>query len=154
MGMMASQNTSLTIVYLTMYSGADERKHQSSVSLAFVRGIHNGHDGVSNHQPHDCLLNHVFRHRWKKTSKLRVTGLCEGNSLVTSEFPTRRASNAENVSIWWHVVAQGKCANRHLKLHFMKWFPGIDPSHKSHNASGKYLTMLNFATEIIGPRRF
>ena len=37
---MASQITSLTIVYLTVYSGADQRKHQSSASLAFVWGIH------------------------------------------------------------------------------------------------------------------
>ena len=36
----ASQITSLTIVYSTVYSGADQRKHQSSASLAFVRGIH------------------------------------------------------------------------------------------------------------------
>ena len=40
MGAMASQITSLTIVYLTVYSGPDQRKHQSSASLAFVRGIH------------------------------------------------------------------------------------------------------------------
>ena len=40
MGAMASQITSLTIVYSTVYSGADQRKHQSSASLAFVRGIH------------------------------------------------------------------------------------------------------------------
>ena len=40
MSVMASQITSLTIVYSTVYSGADQRKHQSSVSLAFVRGIH------------------------------------------------------------------------------------------------------------------
>ena len=39
---MASQITSFTIVYLTVYSGADQRKHQSSASLAFVRGIHRG----------------------------------------------------------------------------------------------------------------
>ena len=39
MGKMASQITSLTIVYSTVYSGADQRKHQSSASLAFVRGI-------------------------------------------------------------------------------------------------------------------
>ena len=38
MGTMASQITSLTIVYWTVHSGADQRKHQSSVSLAFVRG--------------------------------------------------------------------------------------------------------------------
>ena len=59
MGAMASQITSLTIVYSTVYSGADERKHQSSASLAVVWGIHRG------------------------------------------EFPAQRASNAENVSIWW-----------------------------------------------------
>ena len=40
MGEMASQITSLTIGYSTVYSGADERKHQSSASLGFVRGIH------------------------------------------------------------------------------------------------------------------
>ena len=40
MGAMASQITSLAIVYSTVYSGADQRKHQSSASLAFVRGIH------------------------------------------------------------------------------------------------------------------
>ena len=39
-GEMASQLTGLTIVYSTIYSGADQRKHQSSASLAFVRGIH------------------------------------------------------------------------------------------------------------------
>ena len=38
----------------------------------------------------------------KKTSKIRVTGLCEGNSQVTGSFPVQRGSNAENVSIWWH----------------------------------------------------
>ena len=40
MGAMAYQITSLTIVYSTVYSGTDQRKHQSSASLAFVRGIH------------------------------------------------------------------------------------------------------------------
>ena len=62
---------------------------------------HNERDGVSTHQPHDCLLNRLFRCRSNKTSKLRVTGLCEGNSPLTGEFPTQRTSNAENVSIWW-----------------------------------------------------
>ena len=42
MGAIASQITSLTIVYSTVYSGADQRKHESSASLAFVRGIHRG----------------------------------------------------------------------------------------------------------------
>ena len=45
-----------------------------------LRWRHNDHDGVSNHQPHGCLLNHLFRRRLKKPSKLRVTGLWAGNS--------------------------------------------------------------------------
>ena len=43
----------------------------------------------------------IQAHRWQKTSKLRVTGLCAGSSPGTGEFPVQRASNAENVSIWW-----------------------------------------------------
>ena len=67
---------------------------------------HNGRNGVSNFQHHDCLLNRLFKRRSKKTSKLRITGLWAGNSPVTGEFPAQRASNAENVSIWWrHHVA-------------------------------------------------
>ena len=42
LGAIASQITILTIVYSTVYSDADQRKHQSSASLAFVRGIHRG----------------------------------------------------------------------------------------------------------------
>ena len=45
-----------------------------------LRWRHNERDSVSSHQPHDCLLNGLFRRRSKKTSKLRVTGLCVGNS--------------------------------------------------------------------------
>ena len=42
MGAIASQITSLTIVYTIVYSDTDQRKHQSSAPLAFVRGIHRG----------------------------------------------------------------------------------------------------------------
>ena len=62
---------------------------------------HNGHDSVSNHQRLYCLLNRFFGRRSKKTSKLRVTGLCEGNSAGTGEFPAEMDSYVENVSIWW-----------------------------------------------------
>ena len=67
-----------------------------------LQWCHNEHDGISNHWHLDCLHKRLFRHRSQKTSKLRVTGLCEGNSAVTGEFLTQRASNAENVSICWH----------------------------------------------------
>ena len=66
-----------------------------------LRWRHNDHAGVSNHQPRGCLLNRLFRRKSKKTSKLRVTGLCAGNSPGTGEFPAQMASYAENVSIWW-----------------------------------------------------
>ena len=66
-----------------------------------LRWRHNDHAGVSNHQSHGCLLNRLFRRKSKKTSKLRVTGHCAGNSPGTGEFPAQMASYAENVSIWW-----------------------------------------------------
>ena len=62
---------------------------------------HNKRDGVSNHQRLHCLLNCWSRRGSNKTAKLRVTGLCLGNSPVIGEFPAQKASNAENVSIWW-----------------------------------------------------
>ena len=66
---------------------------------------HNGRDGVSNYQPHECLRNRLFRRWSKETTRFRVTGLCQGNSPVTSEFPAQEASDAENASIWWrHLV--------------------------------------------------
>ena len=52
--------------------------------IILLQWRHNGRDGFSNHQHQDCLLNRLFRRRSKKTSKLRVTGLCEGNSPVNS----------------------------------------------------------------------
>ena len=77
---------------------------QSSNSLQWR---HNGHDGISNHQPYDCLLNRLFRRRSKKTSKLRVTGLSAGNSPGTGEFLAQMASSAENLSIRWrHHLAK------------------------------------------------
>ena len=67
----------------------------------------NERDGVSNQQPRDCLLSRLIRHRSTKTSKLRVTGLCVGNSSGTGEFPAQMASNVEYVSIWWrHYVSE------------------------------------------------
>ena len=62
---------------------------------------HNGRDGVSDHQPRDCLLNRLFRRRSKKTSRIRVTDLCAGNS-PADDFPAQMASNAEIVFFWWH----------------------------------------------------
>ena len=60
-------------------------KHQmKGYKYLIILWRHNGREGVSNHQPHECLLNRSFMCRSKKTSKLRVTGLCAGNSPQTS----------------------------------------------------------------------
>ena len=82
-------------------------KKPMKLSSCSLRWRHNGCDSVSNHQPRECLLRRLIRRTSKKTSKLRVTGLCTGNSPETGEFPAQMASNAENVSIWWrhHVTA-------------------------------------------------
>ena len=58
---------------------------------------HNERDCISNHQCLERLLNCSFRRRSKNTSKLRVTGICEGKPLVTSGFPSQMASSAEKV---------------------------------------------------------
>ena len=73
----------------------------NSISLQWR---HNEHDGVSCHWCLDCMHSRLFRRRSKKTPKLRVSGLCEGNSPVTGEFPAQRANNA------------GKC------FHVHEWF--------------------------------
>ena len=86
-------------VWVDLWYGSTENSiNNASQSLQWR---HNGRDCVSNHQPHDCLLNRLFRRRSKNTSKLRVTGHCSGTSPGTGEFPVQMASYAENVSIWW-----------------------------------------------------
>ena len=67
-----------------------DRWHSHFITLKLR---HNERHGVSNHRRLHCLLNCCFRRRSKKTSKLRVTGY--------RWIPAQKASNAENVSIWW-----------------------------------------------------
>ena len=98
-------NALITYVYVIVYAPLCWSNVRPVMSRTWaqhrwtLQWRHNGRDGVSNHQSHDCLLNGLFRRRSKKTSKLRVTGLCEGNSPGTGEFPAQMASNAENSSI-------------------------------------------------------
>ena len=75
----AALNTTRTISCKVRNSPAEypSREYKHDITSHWR---HNDHDGVSNHQPYSCLLNHLFRGRSKKTSKLRVTGLCAGNS--------------------------------------------------------------------------
>ena len=84
----------------------------------------NDHDGVSNHQPHGCLLNRLLRRRSKKTSKLRVTGLCVWKSpgpvnsphkgpVTRKMFPfddvimiLRRCLYTSPWHVWYHVIGR------------------------------------------------
>ena len=75
---MASQITSLTVVYSIVYSGADQRKHQSSASLAFVRGIH--------------------RDRWISRTKGQLRGKCF--HLMTSSWTCLWQVNVAHTFMW------------------------------------------------------
>ena len=77
MGAVASQITSLMIVYSTLYSGAYQRKHQSSASLTIVWGIHRW----SVNSPHKwlvtrkmCPFDDVIMHRWNPFEKSQYCG--------------------------------------------------------------------------------
>ena len=102
MGMMASQVTSLMIVYAPVYSAAGQIKHQSSASPAFVRVIH----------------------RW----------------LVNS---SRRASNAENVSIWW-------CHHFNMFINNVILFSGSFFSLKSSNTKVFAINQNTLPIKLFG----
>ena len=98
--MAASKSSCFVVVWLTLLSLG-----QSYDCPHSLRWRHNGHDCVWNHQPHHCLLNHIFGCRSKKTSKLRVTGLCAGNSPGPVNSPhkwpvTRKMFPFDDVIMW------------------------------------------------------
>ena len=64
--------------------------------ISSLQWRHDEHDSVSNHKPHACLLNRLFKAQIKENIKAPRHWWP-----VTSEFPAQRASNAENISIWW-----------------------------------------------------
>ena len=74
---------------------------RSMLNTQALQWCYNERDCISNHRRLDCLLNRLFRCQSKKILKLRVTGVCEGNSPMTGEFTAQRASIVENISIWW-----------------------------------------------------
>ena len=114
--------TSIAIVYSTVYSGADQRKHQSSASLAFVRGIHRG-PGNSLHKgpvtrkmfPFDDVI--MLRMTWHT----RIQGISNhGTDLVLPDH-----NNVLTLIIWSNLQR-------------------IDIFHKSHNAPVPYPTIHRF----------
>ena len=104
MSAMASQITSITSVYSSYYTGADQRK---------------------------------------KTSKLRVNGLCEGNSPVTGECLAPRASSAEIVSIWRHHLI--------AKVYLMAQISLAGDQNVTGIPTGKWWNILIFNLCLVPP---
>ena len=91
---------SISRVYHTIILSLNHEFLVDSCHLFSLQWRHNERDGVSNHWRLDFLLNSSGAVK-RKTPKLRVIGLCEGNPSATGGFPLQRASYAVNVSTWW-----------------------------------------------------
>ena len=87
-------NIHVRVLLIWEFGPLNQRNHTTVV-------CHNECNGISNHRCLDLLLHCLFRCTLQKISRLCMTGLWEGNSPVTNEFPAQRASNVENVFIWW-----------------------------------------------------
>ena len=105
--------------------GGNRHKTSNLILCIIIRSLHwrhNDHDGVSNHQPHGCLLNLLFRRRSKKTWKLRVTGLCVGNSPGPVNSPhkgpvTRKMFPFDDVIIsHWCGLGHRRCNRGDIKI--------------------------------------
>ena len=111
-----------------------------------LRWRYNGHDGVSDHQPRDSLLNRLFSPRSKKTSKLRVTVLCARNSPVISEFPAQMASNAEMFP-FDDVIMIIPFAGLIVPTHFVLWLILGLPWHYNGNGAIRFAHMCHLGNE-------
>ena len=125
--------TTLLYFVCSSFQGEIQKLHYSGVIMCH---------GVLNHQRLDCLFSRLFRRRSKKTSKLRVTGLCEGYPLVTGRFPSQRASNAETFpfngvimktmlwNLWDEPSLQDRFMRHIFKDIFTAYFQGCQSADK------------------------
>ena len=129
---------------------------------------HNGHNSVSNHQPHDCLLNRLFRCRSKKTSKLRVTGLCAGKSPGPVNSPhkwpvTRKmfpfddfimtlSFLSDTISAWSEVVRDSADFNNYLRIFFGQQQSGITRRRSDVIKKKMWRGLTNHRYSSCGPR--
>ena len=113
----ASQITSLTIVYSTVYSGSDQSKHQSSASLAFLWGIHRGPVNSPHKWPvtrkmfpfDDVIMYHwfnsLFRLTTKNASKPVLLAFYDGEStMINRYFLFISRSGHIILRAWWHLA--------------------------------------------------
>ena len=141
MGVIASQITSITIIHPTVYSGTDQRKHQSSSSLAFIRGIHRWPDFCV---PGPCfqplsLVSVLFNVglESRQTKSLAVS-LPFPRISLDKRFPVSRKSKAYQsgsaernlffMAPWWRNVMETHSAQLSLCVGFDR--PSVHPSMK------------------------
>ena len=120
-----------------------------------LQRLHNERLGVSNHRRLDCLLNRLFKRLSKETSKLHITGLCEGNPLVIGGFLSQKASDAETVSIWWRhhgrvIRYQWLLLNHHWSenpdKNYIPWFYGDTILHETVYLFESFLAFFLFSS--------
>ena len=139
---MASQITSLTIVYSTVHSGADPRKHQSSASLAFVRGIHrwpvnSPHKGPATRRmfPFDDViilwsvtnLCRRYRHNGNQRPR-RYVHNCQIGKTLPNVHPDQKWYRPRYVcciTYMWVFIQKRipREENWSQKLHNFRWYP-------------------------------
>ena len=98
---------------------------------------HRERNGVSNHRRLDCLLHRLFRRRSKKTSKLRVTGVCEGNPSVTDGFPHKGPVTRKMFSFdeWRHYdYGDQQLLNMYARGHLW-YYPRVSKFHNDNYSS-------------------
>ena len=151
MSTITSKITSFTIVYSTVYSGADQRKHQSSASLAFVRGIHRG------------PVNSP--HKWPVTRKMfpfdDVIMTCETIKHMPS-FCDWLSPGWDEIQHWGHWMVP--LSVKHISWWawlFSKWCQIVIavPSHDCDNTNEAnrkkygYITMTSHGRDVVSLHR-
>ena len=121
MSALASQITSLTVVYSTVYLSADQRKHQSFASLAFVRGLHRG------------PVNSP--HKWPVTRKMFPFD----NVIIDSYYRPQNKVTSTPLRlrwtvVWWHIhIDMQRCIFLFLdyRVAMLKWLKSFRNKYKS-----------------------
>ena len=122
MTMMASQITSLTVVYSIVYSGADQRKHQSSASLAFVRGIHRDRWIPRTNGQWRGKCFHLMTSSWLSHMKLQLS-CCVPQNLPNSMMyntPTKWSAHSFHIYTYNipHIIWTQLCPAWFVCMHY------------------------------------
>ena len=134
-----------------------EGKPDQSNNAVELKWRHNDRDGVSNHQPHDCLLNGLFRRKSTKTSELRITGFVKGIHRWPVNSPqqepvTRKKFSFDDVIM---ISADKKMIGAFVidYIHHESWveinFHFVATWHCMFNWSRKLITLCSTLCQLI-----